>query len=131
MSQIRLDERPGSWTSGRVTLLGDAASCVSLLAGQGTALAMVAAYILAGELKHSNGDSSRACIRYQELFAPLVLKKQKAALRFGNAFAPQSKFVMSLRNQIMKLMAIPWIADRAIGSDLADNLTLPDYDSVR
>lgn len=35
------------------------------------------------------------------------------------------------QNQIMKLIAIPWIADRAIGSDLADNLMLRDYDSVR
>ena len=50
VSQIRMEARPGLWTQGRVTLLGDAASCVSLLAGQGSALAMVAAYILAGEL---------------------------------------------------------------------------------
>jgi 2-polyprenyl-6-methoxyphenol hydroxylase-like FAD-dependent oxidoreductase len=50
VSQIRMDAEPGLWTRGRVTLLGDAASCVSLLAGQGSALAMVGAYILAGEL---------------------------------------------------------------------------------
>jgi 2-polyprenyl-6-methoxyphenol hydroxylase-like FAD-dependent oxidoreductase len=49
-----------------VILVGDAAFCVSLLAGQGSALAMVAAYILAGELYRARGEYI--------LFAPLELK---------------------------------------------------------
>jgi 2-polyprenyl-6-methoxyphenol hydroxylase-like FAD-dependent oxidoreductase len=81
VSQIRMDTRQDQWTCGRVTLVGDAASCVSLLAGQGSALAMIAAYILAGELHRSQGDYALAFRRYQQLFAPFVLKKQQAALR--------------------------------------------------
>ena len=46
VSQIRMP----SWTRGRVALVGDAAACPSLLAGQGSALAMVEAYVLAAEL---------------------------------------------------------------------------------
>src|SRR5262249_7580618 len=46
VSQIRMT----SWSQGRVALVGDAAFCVSLMAGQGSALAMTAAYVLAGEL---------------------------------------------------------------------------------
>lgn len=46
VSQIRMD----TWSNGRVGLIGDAAFCPSLLAGQGSALAMIAAYALAGEL---------------------------------------------------------------------------------
>ena len=46
VSQIRMEH----WSRGRVALVGDAAYCVSLLAGQGSALAMTGAYILAGEL---------------------------------------------------------------------------------
>ena len=42
--------RMPSWSRGRVALVGDAAFCVSLLAGQGSALAMVSSYVLAGEL---------------------------------------------------------------------------------
>ena len=61
------------------------------------------------------------------LFAPFVLSKQKAALRFAGAFAPKSKFGLFLRNRIFNLLAIPWIADLAIGRDLADNIALPDY----
>lgn len=127
VSQIRMDPRQGLWTRGRVTLIGDAASCVSLLAGQGTALAMVAAYILAGELGRCRGNYAWAFRRYQELFGPFVLAKQKAALRFAGSFAPKSNLMLFLRNQIFRLMAVRWIADLAVGRDLADYISLPDY----
>jgi len=39
----------------RTVLVGDAAYCPSLLAGEGAAFAMAGAYILAGELQRSNG----------------------------------------------------------------------------
>ena len=83
VSQIRMGAQTGSWTRGRVTLVGDAAFCVSLLAGQGSALAMVAAYILAGELHRAGSDYAAALARYQERFESFVLKKQKGALRFA------------------------------------------------
>jgi 2-polyprenyl-6-methoxyphenol hydroxylase-like FAD-dependent oxidoreductase len=127
VSQIRMDPQEGLWTRGRVTLIGDAASCVSLLAGQGTALAMVAAYILAGELSRCRGDYAEAFKRYQQLFGPFVLAKQNAALRFAGSFAPKSKLILFLRNQLFKLMAIRCIADLAVGRDLADNIELPAY----
>jgi 2-polyprenyl-6-methoxyphenol hydroxylase-like FAD-dependent oxidoreductase len=127
ISQIRMDPQQGLWSRGRVTLVGDAASCVSLVAGQGSSLAIVAAYILAGELHRAKGDHTLALARYQQLFGPFVLNKQKAALRFAGAFAPRSKLALFLRNRIFNLMAIPWIADIAVGRDLADNLALPDY----
>jgi 2-polyprenyl-6-methoxyphenol hydroxylase-like FAD-dependent oxidoreductase len=127
VSQIQMDPETGLWTRGRVTLVGDAAFCVSLLAGQGSALAMVAAYILACELHRANGDYVTAFRRYQDLFGPFVLKKQKAALRFAGTFAPRSRFALFLRNQIFNLMAIPWVADLAAGRDLTDSIVLPDY----
>ena len=39
-----------AWTSGRVALVGDAGYCASPLSGMGTSLALVGAYLLAGEL---------------------------------------------------------------------------------
>ncbi len=129
VSQIRMEAASGLWSRGRVTLIGDAASCVSLLAGQGSALAMIAAYILAGELYRANGDHAVAFKKYEELFGPFVLRKQKAALRFASSFAPKSKFSLFLRNKIFQLMAIRWIADLAVGRDLADRIALPDYQS--
>lgn len=44
--QIHMD----SWSSGRVALVGDAGYCASPLSGMGTSLALVGAYVLAGEL---------------------------------------------------------------------------------
>ena len=127
VSQVRMDAEQGLWTRGRVTLVGDAACCVSLLAGQGSALAMVAAYILGGELHRAKGDFAQAFGRYQQRFGPFVFKKQKAALRFAGTFAPKSKFTLFLRNQIFNLMAVPWVANLAVGRDLADRIELPDY----
>jgi 2-polyprenyl-6-methoxyphenol hydroxylase-like FAD-dependent oxidoreductase len=127
VSQIRMDAEPGLWTRGRVTLIGDAASCVSLLAGQGSALAMVAAYILAGELHRADGDYAKAFASYQALFAPFVRQKQEAALRFRVLFGPKSKAAMFVRNQVMNLVRFPWIARAAFSRDLVDKLTLPEY----
>lgn len=127
VSQVFMGPQAGSWTRNRVSLVGDAAFCVSLLAGQGSSLAMTAAYILAGELHRAGRDYETAFARYQGTFAPFVLQKQKSALRFAGTFAPKSKFSMFLRNQVMNLMKIPLIADLAAGRQLADNLRLPEY----
>ena len=51
VSQIRMPK----WSQGRIALVGDAAYCVSLVAGQGSALAMTGAYVLAGELAKASG----------------------------------------------------------------------------
>ncbi len=127
VSQVFMGPQAGSWTRNRVSLVGDAAFCVSLLAGQGCSLAMTAAYILAGELHRAGQDYATGFARYQERFAPFVLQKQKSALRFAGTFAPKSKFSMFLRNRIMNLMKIPLVADLAAGRELADNFTLPEY----
>ena len=55
VSQIRMER----WTKGRTALVGDAAACVSLMAGEGTGLAMAEAYVLAGELAQLPGRSRR------------------------------------------------------------------------
>ena len=127
VSQIRMDPNAGLWSRGRVTLVGDSAFCVSLLAGQGSALAMVAAYILAGEMHRSRGDFSAAFSRYHELFGPFVQKKQKAALGFAGTFAPKSKAAIFLRNQVFNLLRIPVVADIVGGRGFADNIVLPEY----
>jgi 2-polyprenyl-6-methoxyphenol hydroxylase-like FAD-dependent oxidoreductase len=90
VSQIRMD----AWSRGRVALVGDAAYCVSLLAGQGSALGMAGAYILAAELHRAAGDYGAAFARYQAIFQPLIRAKQETALGFAGAFAPKSKLAI-------------------------------------
>jgi 2-polyprenyl-6-methoxyphenol hydroxylase-like FAD-dependent oxidoreductase len=127
VSQIRMDTQPELWTRGRVILVGDAAFCVSLLAGQGSALAMVAAYILAGELYRARGEYILAFHAYQKLFAPFVRQKQNAALRFRNLFGPRSRTALAVRNKVMNLMRVPWVARVAFSRDLLDEIAVPNY----
>ena len=68
VSQIRMP----SWTRGRVALVGDAAACPSFLAGQGSALAMVEAYMLAAELARSTAITVEAFARYEQRLAPFL-----------------------------------------------------------
>lgn len=127
VGQIQMDQPDGSWTKGRVTLLGDAAFCVSLLGGQGSALAMVAAYILAGELHRANGRHEEPLARYQRLFGPFVSMKQRAARRFAGAFAPRSSMSLFLRNQVFRLLSIGWLAKILASREFSDQIVVPDY----
>jgi 2-polyprenyl-6-methoxyphenol hydroxylase-like FAD-dependent oxidoreductase len=123
VSQIRMD----SWSRGRVVLVGDAAFCPSLLAGQGSALAMTAAYVLAGELAKAEGQFQPAFERYETLLRPFMAGKQKAAEQFAGSFAPKTRFGLFLRNQITKAFDWPLVANVVIGNSLLDRLTLPEY----
>jgi 2-polyprenyl-6-methoxyphenol hydroxylase-like FAD-dependent oxidoreductase len=127
VSQIEMGPSSTSWTNARVTLLGDAAFCISLLGGQGSALAMVAAYILAGELRRTGGRVAEAFAAYQRRFGPFVSMKQRAARRFAGTFAPRSAFSLFLRNQIMRLLSVGWIANMTAGREFRDRIALPDY----
>ncbi|MFI6046663.1 FAD-dependent monooxygenase [Nocardia sp. NPDC051321] len=73
VSRVRMP----SWSRGRVVLLGDAAYCGSPMTGMGTALALIGAYLLAGEIAETPTDSARAFDRYEELLRPLVTEVQK------------------------------------------------------
>jgi 2-polyprenyl-6-methoxyphenol hydroxylase-like FAD-dependent oxidoreductase len=123
ISQISMQ----TWSKDRVALVGDACSCPSLLAGQGSALAMTGAYILAGELKKAEGNYRAAFSAYEALFHPFIAAKQRAAARFAGSFAPKSGFGIFLRNQVTRVMTVPFIADWAMGDLVRDRLTLPAY----
>jgi 2-polyprenyl-6-methoxyphenol hydroxylase-like FAD-dependent oxidoreductase len=123
VSQIRMD----SWTRGRVALIGDAAFCISLIGGQGSAIAMTAAYVLAGELARARGDHTEAFRRYEHLLHPYLAVKQKAAARFAGAFVPKTPFGLWVRKIAMKAFAVPFVARATFGRDLVDQLVLPDY----
>jgi 2-polyprenyl-6-methoxyphenol hydroxylase-like FAD-dependent oxidoreductase len=119
-SQIRMH----SWSRGRVALIGDAAACPSLLAGQGSALAMVEAYELAAELHRSGGDHVAAFAGYERRLAPLVRAKQKAAVGLGAAFAPRNRGQLLLRNTVMRTMTVPAISRLVMRRSLRDPIKL-------
>jgi 2-polyprenyl-6-methoxyphenol hydroxylase-like FAD-dependent oxidoreductase len=123
VSQIRMS----NWSQGRVTLVGDAAYCVSLLAGQGSALAMMGAYVLAGELARACGHHAQAFASYESRLRTFIETKQRGAERFAGAFAPRTRWGLLLRNQVIRAAAIPGFARLTFGKDIIDNLDLPEY----
>jgi len=124
VSQIRMEH----WTRGRVALVGDAAACVSLLAGEGTGLAMTEAYVLAGELGASHGDTLAAFTRYESRLRDFLASKQASAAKFASSFAPRTRPGIAFRNMVTPLLRIPALADWFLGRDLKDDFALPDYD---
>ena len=116
------------WSKGHVALVGDAAFCPSLLAGQGSALAMAAAYVLAGEIARSGGEAATAFARYEAVLRGFMDGKQKAAEQFARSFAPRTRFGIAARNLITRALDLPFVAERVLGRGLIDRLELPDYD---
>ena len=117
VSQIRMPDqiRMPEWSRGRIALVGDAAFCVSLLAGQGSALAMISACVLAGELAAAQGRYEQAFGRYEALLRNYIAAKQRGAVRFARAFAPKTQFGVLVRNLVVRAFAIPGLAKLAVG----------------
>jgi 2-polyprenyl-6-methoxyphenol hydroxylase-like FAD-dependent oxidoreductase len=73
VAQVVMDR----WSSGRVVLLGDAAFSSSPLSGQGTGLALVGAYLLAGELAAAGWDPAAGFAGYERRMRPFVEANQE------------------------------------------------------
>jgi 2-polyprenyl-6-methoxyphenol hydroxylase-like FAD-dependent oxidoreductase len=101
------------WSRGRVTLLGDACQAVSLLAGQGAALAVAGAY----EQLVSAESIDSALTRYQELWQPVITEKQQVARRGVGWFLPSSSLQLWLRRLVLKLTSLPGV-DSYVGTRL-------------
>ncbi|MFC9898041.1 FAD-dependent monooxygenase [Nocardia sp. NPDC127579] len=117
VAQVVLDR----WSRGRVGLLGDAAFSSSPMSGQGTGLALVGAYVLAGELAAAEWNPEIGFARYEALMRPFAEANQEIAqlnARSRDSTEPQPDFTAA------------WFAElveRAInGVDLPDYAGLPD-----
>lgn len=73
VAQVVMDR----WSSGRVGLLGDAAFSSSPMSGQGTGLALVGAYLLAGELAASGWDPEAGFAAYERQMRSFVEANQE------------------------------------------------------
>jgi 2-polyprenyl-6-methoxyphenol hydroxylase-like FAD-dependent oxidoreductase len=122
VSQIRMP----AWSKGHVTLVGDAAACPSLLAGEGTGLAMTEAYVLAGELHAAGGDVTLAFRRYEEKLTAFVAGEQKGALVFRSFFVPSSRLGVVARNMVTRLAALPGMT-KVVAGRTVPPFPLEDY----
>ncbi len=125
MTQIRMDR----FSEGRVTLVGDAGYGPSPLSGQGTSLALVGAYVLAGSLA-SSPDHRAAFASYEKEMRPFVLKNQ--ALASMNQ-KKQTRFTQWKQIQSMRALAYLPFRGRIMKAamrpltEAANALVLKDY----
>ncbi|MQY31440.1 FAD-dependent monooxygenase [Nocardia aurantia] len=73
VAQVVMDR----WSDGRVGLIGDAAFSSSPLSGQGTGLALVGAYVLAGELAAAGWDPAAGFAAYEARMRSFVEANQE------------------------------------------------------
>ncbi|MFE4974339.1 FAD-dependent monooxygenase [Kitasatospora sp. NPDC056651] len=122
--QIHLDR----YSRGRVVLLGDAGYSPSPLTGLGTSLALVGAYLLAGELAAAAGDFAAAFARYEDLMRPYVARAQELPPGGLNGYAPGSALAIRLRAASMRWMG-RWPLRPVLAAQFAKagDIALPDY----
>lgn len=123
--QVQVD----TWSHGRTVLLGDAGYCASPMSGIGTSLALVGAYILAGELAAADGDHHVAYPAYERAMRGFADSAQEFARGAGDGgLMPDSRAQLWLRNQSVRLL--PYLPKRFVprGMDkLAHSVELADY----
>jgi len=119
-------------SQGRVTLAGDAGYCASPLSGMGTSLALVGAYVLAGELGHADtletAAIQAALKRYESVMRPYIERCQDLPNGIAG-YLPKSASDIAITAQVMKWMQ-RWpfrsYAERKWFTT-ADAIELPDY----
>jgi 2-polyprenyl-6-methoxyphenol hydroxylase-like FAD-dependent oxidoreductase len=126
VSQVRMDR----WSSGRVALVGDAAYGPSPMAGVGTSLALVGAYVLAGELAAAGGDHRTAFASYERELRDYVGKGHKLAKGNAAGLVPRTRSQIWLRNQFIRVLPyMPWKGVVAGGVQKAAHaIALRDYE---
>ena len=90
------------WSRGRVALVGDAASCVSLL-GDGSTKAIAGAYTLAEELAGTR-DHEAAFRRYQDRHRRLIASPVRVRL-MAAFLVPATRYGIAARNRLLRLLS--------------------------
>jgi 2-polyprenyl-6-methoxyphenol hydroxylase-like FAD-dependent oxidoreductase len=108
VSQVRLK----SWSLGRVALLGDAASSVSLF-GEGSSLAIIGAATLAETLA-SHSDHTSAFDSYERTHRALVEPKQRGVRQAARLLVPSSRVGIASRNAAVRIVATASRASRLL-----------------
>jgi 2-polyprenyl-6-methoxyphenol hydroxylase-like FAD-dependent oxidoreductase len=129
LSQVHMDR----WSDGRVALVGDAAYCASVASGQGTSLALVGAYVLAGELAAACGDHVAGFANYEAVLREFVSVNQKLGP------ANIKRMVLASKGQVRMSMMFLSLVSKLPGKDkliakamaplhrAANAITLKDY----
>lgn len=129
IQQIRMSK----WSTSRIVCLGDAAYAPTPLTGAGASLAILGAYVLAGELsKLKDGEHPSAAFNgYESAFRPFVEDIQEIPSFLPGIAHPSTAwkiwFFQVIISVISKIVSIPWImkgVDRKVDDE---DFKLPKY----
>ncbi|MDX6356751.1 MAG: hypothetical protein QOF98_3654 [Streptomyces sp.] len=99
VSQVRLPR----WSSGRVTLVGDASSSVSLF-GDGSTLAIIGAKALADAIAAHPEDHAAAFQAYEDAHRPRVTAKHRNVAHSSRILIPGSHVGVAARNLALRTL---------------------------
>lgn len=126
VGQVKLDR----WSKGRVVLVGDAGYCASPVSGMGTSLALVGAYVLAGELGRHAGHAE-AFAAYERQMRPYVAEAQRI-FPGSTAFAsPRGRVGIAAQRAVLGVASRPAVRKllgRLTATKSADKISLPRYE---
>jgi 2-polyprenyl-6-methoxyphenol hydroxylase-like FAD-dependent oxidoreductase len=124
LAQIRMD----AFVRGRIALVGDAAYGATL-GGLGTGLAMVGAYVLAGELAAAGGDHQVGFATYQRAIEGYARGCQKLADGAGPFLAPRTKGEIRRRNVMYRVLSSRLLSGffNGLTTKAARAIALKDY----
>jgi 2-polyprenyl-6-methoxyphenol hydroxylase-like FAD-dependent oxidoreductase len=131
--QLELD----TWSRGCVTLVGDAGYCPGPAVGGSTSLAVLGAYVLAGELAEAKGDFTRAFPSYERAMADPVRHSRAFARTAAKTIVPSSRAgVWGLTRAAQLVSVLPARLSKAIakmntnGARLYDSMQYKEYAAV-
>ncbi|MEV8631669.1 FAD-dependent monooxygenase [Streptosporangium sp. NPDC051023] len=130
ITQLRMD----TWSRGRVSLVGDAGYCPGPAVGGSTSLAVVGAYVLAGELAEARGDHTRAFPAYEREIGDYVRRSRTFAVGAAKRLIPADRLgLWSLIQGVRLINHVPTPIARTLtdlgarGLRLHDEVALKDY----
>ena len=135
VAQIRLNR----WSSGRVTMVGDAGYAHSPFTGMGTSIAFIGAYVLAGEISRQPNNIPAALESYERVLRPYVESIQKLPPGIPWIVNPQSTLgVRVFETALWGVRVLSATGLTTLFSKLAaylpngrDSFKLPDYEAFR
>jgi 2-polyprenyl-6-methoxyphenol hydroxylase-like FAD-dependent oxidoreductase len=134
IQQIKMSK----WSISRVVCLGDTAFAPTPLTGMGTSLAIIGAYVLAGELsKLDDGEHpSKALEAYESTLRSFVEEMQKVPFFVPDIVHPRTAgkrwifhaCIGAISKIVAIAVAIPWLANK-LGNETDDQgFPLPHYE---
>ncbi|PRY43240.1 hypothetical protein LY71_117100 [Geodermatophilus tzadiensis] len=100
ISQIRM----GTWSRGRVTLVGDAGYCPGPAVGGGTSLAVVGAHLLAATVAEAGRDPAAGFAAYERAMAEPVRQSRRVGPAVLRTLVPGSRAQVWLTPRVLQTL---------------------------